>query len=314
MTGFDWIVLALVPVMAYAGYRLGFLVSTLSFGGFVLGVLVGLAAAPELIGGLTPGPGRALLAFALVLGAGVVCQAAGSFLGSTVRDAITGRFALRVDAALGVVAALVALFAGAWLVGSAAGKAGDLPFAASARDSRIVAAVSATSPLDSDRLLTTFAALVDRSGFPAVFSDAGLERIDPVSEVDPAVLDAPGVRAAAGSLVKVLGAAPQCHRSLEGSGFVVAPGRVMTNAHVVAGTREVDVYLADSVHPYRATRRRVRPPHRRRCPRRAGPRGERAEARTGAQAGRRRGGGRLPGRRAAPGDGRARARPDPGGG
>jgi S1-C subfamily serine protease len=253
VTGFDWIVLGLVPVMAYAGYRLGFLVSTLSFGGFVLGVLVGLAAAPELIGGLTPGPGRALLAFALVLGAGVVCQAAGSFLGGTVRDAITGPFALRVDAALGVLAALVALFAGAWLVGSAAGKAGDLPFAASARDSRIVAAVSATSPLDSDSLLTTFATLVDRSGFPAVFSDAGLERIDPVPDVDPAVLAAPGVRAAAGSLVKVLGSAPECRRSLEGSGFVVAPGRVMTNAHVVAGTREVDVYLADSVHPYRAT-------------------------------------------------------------
>ena len=84
MTGFDWLVVALVPLMAYAGYRLGFLVSTLSFGGFVLGVLLGLAAAPEVIGGLAPGPGRALLAFALVLGAGVVCQAAGSYVGSTV--------------------------------------------------------------------------------------------------------------------------------------------------------------------------------------------------------------------------------------
>ena len=253
MTGFDFLVLALVPVMAYLGYRLGFLVSTLSFGGFVVGVLVGLAAAPEVIGALAPGPGRALLAFALVLGAGVVCQAAGSYAGGTVRDSITGRLALRIDAALGTVAALVALLAGAWLVGSAAGKAGDLPFASSARDSRVVAAVSATVPIDSDSLLATFATLVDRSGFPAVFSDAGLERIDPVPAADPAVLDAPGVRAASGSLVKVLGSAPECRRSLEGSGFVVAPGRVMTNAHVVAGTRHVDVYLADSVQPYPAT-------------------------------------------------------------
>ena len=46
MTGFDWLVLGLVPVMVYLGYRLGFLVSTLSFGGFVVGILVGLAAAP----------------------------------------------------------------------------------------------------------------------------------------------------------------------------------------------------------------------------------------------------------------------------
>ena len=147
----------------------------------------------------------------------------------------------------------MALLAGAWLVGSAAGKAGDLPFAASARDSRVVAAVSASVPLDSDTLLASFATLVDRSGFPAVFSDAGLERIDPVPPADPAVLAAPGVRAASASLVKVLGSAPTCQRSLEGSGFVVAPGRVMTNAHVVAGTRSVEVYLADSAQPYDAS-------------------------------------------------------------
>ncbi len=252
MTGFDWLVLSLAPLMAYAGYRLGFLVSALSFGGFVLGVLLGLAAAPSIVGDLAPGPGRALLAFALVLGAGVACQAAGSFLGGTVREAITRRFALQLDAAMGAATALVALLASAWLVGSAAGQAGDLPFASSARESRFVAAMSATVPLDSDTLLATFATLVDRSGFPAVFSDAGMERIDPVPAPDAAVLAEPGVRAAADSLVKVLGTAPSCRRSLEGSGFVVGPGKVMTNAHVVAGTRQLNVYLAGSTTAYAA--------------------------------------------------------------
>lgn len=252
MTGFDWLVLALVPLMVYAGHRLGFLVSTLSFGGFVLGVVLGLAAAPRLAGGLEPGPGRAMVAFALVLAAGMVCQAAGSFVGATLRDTLTGRLARGVDAALGASVALVALLAGTWLVGSAAGQADDLPFAASARDSRLVAALSASVPLDSDSVLATFATLVDRSGFPAVFGDAGLERIEPVPAADPAVLDEPGVRAAYPSLVKVLGVAPSCRRSFEGSGFVVAPGRVMTNAHVVAGTRQLDVYLVGSQRPYPA--------------------------------------------------------------
>ncbi len=253
MTGFDLLVLGLVPLMVFAGYRLGFIVSTLSFGGFVLGALLGLAIAPELVGHLEPGAARALLAFALVLGVGVLCQAAGSFLGGTVRDAVTGRQALRLDAGFGAVAALMALLSGAWLVGSAAAQAGVLPFASSARDSRIVAALSASVPLDSDALLASFATLVERSGFPAVFSDTGLERIDPVPAPDPNVLDAPGVRLAADGLVKVLGVAPECDRSLEGSGFVVAPGRVMTNAHVVAGTRQLSVSLAGSVRPYRAT-------------------------------------------------------------
>jgi S1-C subfamily serine protease len=38
------------------------------------------------------------------------------------------------------------------------------------------------------------------------------------------------------SVLKVRGRASSCGRALEGTGFVVAPGRVMTNAHVVAGT------------------------------------------------------------------------------
>lgn len=252
MTGFDWLVLALVPLMVYAGHRLGFLVSTLSFGGFVLGVVLGLAAAPRVAGGLEPGPGRAMAAFAVVLAAGMFCQAAGSFVGATLRDTLSGRLARGVDAALGATVALVALLAGTWLVGSAAGQADDLPFAASARDSRLVSALSASVPLDSDSVLATFATLVDRSGFPAVFGDAGLERIEPVPAADPAVLDEPGVRAAYPSLVKVLGVAPSCRRAVEGSGFVVAPGRVMTNAHVVAGTRQLDVYLVDSLRPYPA--------------------------------------------------------------
>jgi S1-C subfamily serine protease len=32
--------------------------------------------------------------------------------------------------------------------------------------------------------------------------------------------------------------APACSRKIEGSGFVIAPGRVMTNAHVVAGVKQ----------------------------------------------------------------------------
>jgi S1-C subfamily serine protease len=39
----------------------------------------------------------------------------------------------------------------------------------------------------------------------------------------------------------VLGTAPSCSRRIEGSGFVYANERVMTNAHVVAGTRNVQV-------------------------------------------------------------------------
>ncbi len=36
-------------------------------------------------------------------------------------------------------------------------------------------------------------------------------------------------------MVRVQGIAPSCQRSIEGSGFVISPDHVLTNAHVVAG-------------------------------------------------------------------------------
>jgi len=69
---------------------------------------------------------------------------------------------------------------------------------------------------------------------------------------DPAVLNNPGARAADSRVVKILGSAPECGRSLQGSGFVYAPQHVITNAHVVAGvTRGQTVTTAGGV-TYRA--------------------------------------------------------------
>ena len=49
------------------------------------------------------------------------------------------------------------------------------------------------------------------------------------------------VGAARGSVVKIRGVAPSCQKVLEGTGFVVSPNRVMSNAHVVAGSESVTV-------------------------------------------------------------------------
>ena len=55
----------------------------------------------------------------------------------------------------------------------------------------------------------------------------------PTGGIDDAVL----ARAAA-SVVRVTGNAFECGSNLSGSGFVVAPDRIVTNAHVVAGVSE----------------------------------------------------------------------------
>ncbi len=67
-----------------------------------------------------------------------------------------------------------------------------------------------------------------------------------VGAPDPALANNPVVAATAPSVVKVRSLAPSCQKVLEGSGFVVAPDRVMTNAHVVAGSALVQVYASDN--------------------------------------------------------------------
>jgi S1-C subfamily serine protease len=74
---------------------------------------------------------------------------------------------------------------------------------------------------------------------------------DPIVSVeapDPQLTNAPAVAVAKASVVKIGGNAPNC--VLGGAGFVVAPNRVMTPAHIVAGgqtfTVEVDGHTFDA--------------------------------------------------------------------
>jgi S1-C subfamily serine protease len=87
-------------------------------------------------------------------------------------------------------------------------------------------------------------ALLNTSGLPAVLEPFSRTPVIPVESPDPALANNPVVLATAPSVVKVRSLAPSCQKVLEGSGFVIAPDRVMTNAHVVAGSSSVQVYAS----------------------------------------------------------------------
>ncbi|MFC7618695.1 MarP family serine protease [Actinokineospora soli] len=75
---------------------------------------------------------------------------------------------------------------------------------------------------------------------------------DPEPRGRPARPGAAGQRGRAAvrpSVLKINARATACERALEGSGFVIAPHRVMTNAHVVAGAEEVSVESGDKTLP-----------------------------------------------------------------
>jgi S1-C subfamily serine protease len=82
---------------------------------------------------------------------------------------------------------------------------------------------------------------VDTSGLPDVLQPFDRTPIIAVDAPDAALATDAVVAATRPSVVKIRGVAPGCQKVLEGTGFVVAPNRVMSNAHVVAGSDSVTV-------------------------------------------------------------------------
>ena len=107
-------------------------------------------------------------------------------------------------------------------------------------------------PPQTARLFAGFQSVLDREGFPRVFEGVRAEPIAPIAPPDNQLAFGPGVARAATSIVKITGVASSCNREQEGSGWVVAPERVVTNAHVVAGTASEHVRIQGAGRSYDA--------------------------------------------------------------
>jgi S1-C subfamily serine protease len=83
---------------------------------------------------------------------------------------------------------------------------------------------------------------IDRRGLPDVLDPLTPTQVRDVPAPDETLLASPVVNAVKGSVVKISGVAPSCSRQIDGSGFVYATERVMTNAHVLAGVSDPVVH------------------------------------------------------------------------
>ena len=113
--------------------------------------------------------------------------------------------------------------------------------AAAVRGSKVLAQVDEVAPSWLKSVPNRLSALLDTSGLPDVLQPFGRTPIVAVDAPDAALAGDAVVAFTRPSVVKIRGIAPGCQKVLEGSGFVVAPNRVMSNAHVVAGSESVTV-------------------------------------------------------------------------
>jgi S1-C subfamily serine protease len=84
-------------------------------------------------------------------------------------------------------------------------------------------------------------ALWETAGLHDVLKPFGPTQVAEIDPPDASLATSPVVNQTRSSVVKVRGVAQSCQKVLEGTGFVVAPNRVMSNAHVVAGSDSVTI-------------------------------------------------------------------------
>jgi S1-C subfamily serine protease len=241
------IVLALVLVSyGLAGYRHGLVVSVMSLVGFLSGGALGMWLLPDLLRHWDSVENNAVLrTLMLVLGVFVVAslgQAIAVGIGSRVRSGLRVEPARLIDSALGAVATVLAASVLVWFIAGAVRGGTQPPLTKAIGASRIVQTIDRFVPPQTARLFAGFLSVLDREGFPRVFEGVRAEPIAPIAPPDKLAFGA-GVAEAGTSIVKITGVAASCNRELEGSGWVLAPERVVTNAHVVAGTASEHVRI-----------------------------------------------------------------------
>ena len=242
----DLVLLVAALLFAVSGYRQGFVVGVLSFVGFFGGGVLGAKVAPEIAdsGFLVDLP-RPVVGLGVVFLAATIGQLVATLVGAALRNRLTWRPARALDAAGGAVVSVVSLLLVAWLIGTAVASSSFTQLASAVRNSVVLQTVDELVPPQGQRFFASFRRLIDDRGFPEVFGGLAPTQVTEVEPPDPAVAGSEVVAAARPSVLKITGVAEDCRRRIEGTGFVYAAQRVMTNAHVVAGVDSPQVEVGD---------------------------------------------------------------------
>jgi S1-C subfamily serine protease len=214
------------------GIRLGFLARASSWLGLAVGFLAAVRLAPAVVEPFADaGAARQLVVAILLLGIlGLAGQLLGYLAGARLVVALPPGPARRVDKALGGFAGLAGVVLAAWLLLPVMAGVPEWP-ARQVAGSGLAELVDTSLPSPPGSLMELAAALAEEEFRPGIGDGELLTDVGEPPNSSP--LAGEQLRAAAGSTVRIAGRA--CGERRFGTGFVIAPGLVITNAHVVAG-------------------------------------------------------------------------------
>jgi len=227
------LILTLLSYLIY-GLRNGFLVTLGGIAGFAAGAVAAFFAVP-LVSDLVGDPGWRLTAIiAATVALMMLGHGLGTMIGRRIRSVVKPsplRFVDRVVGG-GVNVAVSALVMS--MLAFSISALGVPLVSQQLADSKVIGFIDGVTPTPVKASLAQLRSAVIGDGIPTLFEGIGGQPVP----VPDASTDTPALNRASASVLKIAGTAYQCGQNQTGTGFVVSAGRVVTNAHVVAGVPE----------------------------------------------------------------------------
>lgn len=229
------LVLALISYTVY-GARAGLLRSVFSIAGVVAGGIGAVLLLPIMTQLIAERGVRIVVGLFLV----VALLTLGSTVGGLIGRALSGGVArgpLKViDRTLGAAVGLVVSALVLSMVAFGVTSLGVPVLSPALASSQVLRTVDQVTPAPLKGALAQLRSLVIQDGIPRITEALGDPTTPPtVPDLDTAT---GALESASMSVVRITGNAYACGQSQTGSGFVVAPDRIVTNAHVVSGVDE----------------------------------------------------------------------------
>jgi S1-C subfamily serine protease len=239
----DVLLLVILALAALSGWRRGFAMVLLGYLGLLIGLALGAWAATQagLLVSADSSARRLLTAVVVFFMVAAACHAVGNLLGIRVRSLLGGRWTSRADAIGGAVVATIVAAVAMWFVALTLSNVPLSPFARAVHSSSVLRTIDTYAPRPP-AALAQLRGLLDRSGFPDAFATLHEPQ---VSGAPPEATRSPEVLRAANATLQIQSRG--CGGVLFGSGFPVDTGLVITNAHVVAGSRRHEVVTNEGV-------------------------------------------------------------------
>ena len=239
----DVVIVVVVVAAVIQGARVGAVVQVFAIIGFFGGLYLGARLASFTVKWAHDPTAKTAVALTTMVGVAFALGMIGRIFGGMLETRVHSGLAHSVDVAVGSVVAVVAALVTVWLLASTMVNSSSATLDSVILKSKVITSLNGVLP-PPPSVFSQAQGFLTAEGFPPVFAALAPASARPVplptdSDLRRAVV------AAGPSTVKVEGYG--CGVIQEGSGFVVAPGVVVTNAHVVAGIAQPLVQVGSDV-------------------------------------------------------------------